>query len=66
MRDFVLREPAALIYCPFRRAPAPSNLGRSPPCIRARRGYGGFAHEPFSEDSREYVFVVRRRHSVHH
>lgn len=22
--------------------------------------YGGFAHEPFTDDSREYVFVVRR------
>jgi SAM-dependent methyltransferase len=25
--------------------------------------YGGFAGEPFTEDSREYVFVVRRRRS---
>jgi hypothetical protein len=23
--------------------------------------YGGFAHEPYSTDSREYVFVARRR-----
>jgi hypothetical protein len=23
--------------------------------------YGGFAGEPFAEDSREYVFVARRR-----
>ena len=23
--------------------------------------YGGFAHEPFTEDSREYVFITRRR-----
>ncbi len=23
--------------------------------------YGGFAHEPFTDDSREYVFVARRR-----
>jgi SAM-dependent methyltransferase len=23
--------------------------------------YGGFAHEPFADDSREYVFVARRR-----
>ena len=23
--------------------------------------YGGFAHEPFADDSREYVFVTRRR-----
>jgi ubiquinone/menaquinone biosynthesis C-methylase UbiE len=23
--------------------------------------YGGFAHKPFGDDSREYVFVVRRR-----
>ena len=23
--------------------------------------YGGFAGEPFTEDSREYVFVARRR-----
>ncbi len=23
--------------------------------------YGGFAHEPFTDDSREYVFVTRRR-----
>jgi SAM-dependent methyltransferase len=26
--------------------------------------YGGFAREPFTEDSREYVFVARRRLSV--
>jgi SAM-dependent methyltransferase len=25
--------------------------------------YAGFAHEPFADDSREYVFVVRRRRS---
>ena len=25
--------------------------------------YGGFAHEPFTDDSREYVFVARRRRS---
>jgi ubiquinone/menaquinone biosynthesis C-methylase UbiE len=25
--------------------------------------YGGFAHEPFADDSREYVFVTRRRRS---
>ncbi|HEV2345300.1 MAG TPA: class I SAM-dependent methyltransferase [Actinocrinis sp.] len=24
--------------------------------------YGGFAHEPFTDDSREYVFVARRRY----
>jgi hypothetical protein len=23
--------------------------------------YGGFAREPFGDDSREYVFVTRRR-----
>ena len=23
--------------------------------------YGGFAHEPFTEHSKEYVFVARRR-----
>jgi hypothetical protein len=23
--------------------------------------YGGFAHEPFADDSQEYVFVTRRR-----
>jgi hypothetical protein len=23
--------------------------------------YGGFAREPFTDDSREYVFVTRRR-----
>jgi hypothetical protein len=26
--------------------------------------YGGFKGEPFSEDSREYVFVARRRHDL--
>jgi hypothetical protein len=25
--------------------------------------YGGFAREPFTDDSREYVFVTRRRRS---
>ncbi|MBA3943022.1 MAG: hypothetical protein H0X37_00500 [Herpetosiphonaceae bacterium] len=25
--------------------------------------YGGFAHEPFVDDSREYVFVARHRRS---
>ena len=35
MRDLALDEPAALIYCPF-RAPAPANLGRPPPHLRAR------------------------------
>lgn len=25
--------------------------------------YGGFAREPFTDDSREYVFVIRRRRS---
>ena len=25
--------------------------------------YGGFAGEPFADDSREYVFVARRRRS---
>ena len=26
--------------------------------------YGGFAGEPFADDSREYVFVARRREAV--
>jgi ubiquinone/menaquinone biosynthesis C-methylase UbiE len=26
--------------------------------------YGGFAHEPFTDDSQEYVFVARRPHSL--
>ena len=28
--------------------------------------YGGFAREPFADDSREYVFIARRRHSGDH
>jgi hypothetical protein len=28
--------------------------------LRLEAIYGGFAHEPFTDDSREYVFVVRR------
>ena len=37
MRDLELDEPAALIYCPFRGAAAPADLGRPPTRVRARR-----------------------------
>jgi hypothetical protein len=49
MRDIYLDEPAALIYCPYR---ALLHL------LEAL--YGGFAGEPFGDDSAEYVFVGRR------
>ena len=31
--------------------------------LRVEALYGGFAREPFSDDSREYVFVARHRRS---
>jgi hypothetical protein len=36
MRDLALDEPAALMYCPFRLAPAPTDLGLSAADLRAR------------------------------
>ncbi len=113
MRDIVLDEPAALIYCPFRallHLPTWADRRRTFERVAAslRPGgrfawnyavgdncidltlengarssiwwatknewlglidvaglelealYGGFANEPFDDDSREYVFVVRR------
>src|ERR671914_2244489 len=74
MRDFVLDEPAALIYCPFRallHLPTWADRRRTFERVAAslrpdgRVAWNAFAfdQEPFADDSREYVFVVRRRPS---
>ena len=64
MRDLALDEPAALIYCPFRallHLPTWADRRRTFERVAAALRPGGrFAGEPFTDDSREYVFVTRR------
>ena len=55
MRELELDEPAALIYCPFRGAAAPADLGRPAARVRARRRVacspaGRFAWNAFAFD----------------
>ena len=74
MRDLALDEPAGLIYCPYRGGTsslwwATKNewLGLLDVAgLEVAALYGGFAGEPFTDESREYVFVARHRAAAGH
>jgi ubiquinone/menaquinone biosynthesis C-methylase UbiE len=44
--------------------PAPHTIRYDVAGLQLEALYGGFAGEPFADDSREYVFVARRREAV--